>query len=259
MVQQVMGGQLRYKQFPPLNTIPPENLPDPWKPGSTHSHFNNGLPINLLGVHGYQTATGRTATYNQAGEIECATGFMITPRIVLTAAHLIAPTPNWKEIILFQPAFNNGRPLQHFEKVNVESAFIPDSYFAVNNDGKDYAILVLEKAIPANLFVKLAMAAPGVDLNIPASSIGYPVGIPDQQVLNGSIKWVTPFGVRHTIPCVNGFSGSAIIAHQFSNNTDLAVGIHNSTNKASVVSNSMLAEITFVRNNFTPTHLNPFS
>ncbi len=258
MVQPVMGGQLRCKQFPPLNTIPPGNLPDPWKPGSTHPHFNNGLPSDLLGVQGYQTATGRTATFGQEGIIECATGFMITPQIVLTAAHLIAPGQNWKNIVLFQPAFNNGHPLQHFEKVNVEAAYIPEAYFSINNDGKDYAILVLEKEVPSDLLFKLTRLAPG-DLNIPAFAIGYPAGIADQQRLIGSIEWATPFRVRHDIPCVSGFSGSAIMAHQFSNNTDVAAGIHNSSKKASVISNAMLAEINFVYNSFGTNPLNLFS
>ena len=255
MVQQVMGGQLRYKQFPPLNTIPPENLPDPWKPGSTHPHFSNGLPSNSLGVQGYQTATGRTATFGPGGGIECATGFMVTPKIVLTAAHLIAPGQDWKKTILFQPSFNNGRPLQYFEKVNVEAAFIPEAYFQINNEGKDYAILVLEREVPSDLLFKLTTSVPG-DLNIPGFAIGYPAGVANQQRLIGSIEWATTLRIRHSIPCVSGFSGSAIMAHQFSSNADFAVGIHNSSKKASIISNTMLEEINFVQNGFTATHLN---
>ncbi len=257
MVQQVMGGQLRCMQFPPLSAVPPEYLPDPWKPGSTNQEFNNGVHPDLSGIHGYYSATGRVATTGPEKEIRFATGFMITSQIALTAAHVIAPELTWKTRILFQPAFN-GRPLLNFEKLTVRAAFIPADYFEVNDTGKDYAILVLDKAVPTDILYRLSKLNPGANLNIPSFAIGYP-NSPHQQAKNGNVIWSTPLQVGHSIQTINGFSGSAIAAHQPSTGTDFVVGIHNNQGKASIVSDAMLAEINFVRNNLTNAHLNLFS
>lgn len=252
MIENVMNGKLILRKFQPFYSIPAEKLPVSWRPGSSDPQFTDGLPLNQLGLaSSYHSRVGRIASYHPDTGIDLATGFIIHPRIVLTAAHVVFNNDQWKEIVLFQPAFNNGKPLNQYEKVTVNQAFIPVDYFGSSAAGYDYAILVLNEALPIRLgaygFKRLSENGPfpinGFLIGYPSSN-GYTKQITEQDF----ITWVAGSRLGNTISASRGYSGGAIMIKPL-NKPFLAVGVHNKQSLASLASPSMMERINYVKNN----------